>query len=84
MLNQFHLGMVAGINAIQKYKNTEKIIYPDVTVIGSLAKYINSPNDNFQPMNANFGIMPELDEKIKDKKERYLKYAERSLNYLKS
>ena len=49
------------------------------TVIGALAKYISTPNQNFQPMNANFGILPELEEKIKDKKQRYEKMAKRSL-----
>ena len=53
-------------------------------MIGALAKYISSPNDNFQPMNANFGILPELDEKIRDKKERYARLAERSLSSIKS
>ena len=53
-------------------------------MIGALAKYVSSPNDNFQPMNANFGILPELDEKIRDKKERYARLAERSLSSIKS
>ena len=88
-------GMVAGLNAIQDFKNwTEedafgdgvkkheehKIVFSENTMIGSLAKYISTPNTKFQPMNANFGILPELEgKKIKDKKERYMKLAERSL-----
>ena len=75
-------GMVAAINAIAKFKNKEKILFPSTTVIGALAKYISTPNDKFQPMNANFGILPELDEKIKDKKLKYQKMAERSLKNL--
>ena len=87
--------MVAGLNAIQDFKNwTEedafgdgvkkheehKIVFSENTMIGSLAKYISTPNTKFQPMNANFGILPELEgKKIKDKKERYMKLAERSL-----
>lgn len=75
-------GMVASLNAIQKFKEKEKIIFPSYTVIGALAKYISTENDKFQPMNANFGILPELDgKKIKDKKERYMKLSERSLEY---
>ena len=75
-------GMVASLNAIAKFKNKEKILFPSTTVIGALAKYISTPNDKFQPMNANFGILPELDEKIKDKKLKYQKMAERSLKNL--
>lgn len=51
-------------------------------MIGSLANYISSETENFQPMNANFGILPELDEKIKDKKERYTMLSEKSLKEL--
>ena len=58
--------------------------FSEYTVIGALAKYISTPNAKFQPMNANFGILPELEGKrIKDKKERYRKLAERSLTNLK-
>ena len=61
-----------------------KIIFSDKTVIGSLAKYISTSNSKFQPMNANFGILKELDGKrIKDKRERYLELAKRSLNEFK-
>ena len=60
--------------------DSPKVIFSENTVIGSLAKYISIPNSKFQPMNANFGILPELEgKKIKDKKERYMKLAERSL-----
>ena len=48
-------------------------------MIGCLAKYISTSNENFQPMNANFGILPELGERIKDKQERYGKLANRSI-----
>lgn len=74
-------GMVAALNAINRFNNsTEKIIFSVNTVIGALAKYVSTPNEKFQPMNANFGILPELEgKKIKDKKERYMKLSERSL-----
>ena len=51
-------------------------------MIGMLAKYISSENKNFQPMNANFGIMNNLDEKIKDKKLKYEKIADRAIDSL--
>ena len=57
----------------------ETVTFSKETVIGALAKYISTTNEKFQPMNANFGILPELEEKIKDKKLRYQKMAERSL-----
>ena len=72
-------GMVASLNAIAKFKNKDKVTFRDSTVIGALAKYVSTENDKFQPMNANFGILPELDTRIKDKKLRYQKMAERSL-----
>ena len=52
-------------------------------MIGALAKYISTENDKFQPMNANFGIVPELGEKIKDKKVKYGKLADIGLEDLK-
>ena len=53
-------------------------------MIGALAKYISSPNENFQPMNANFGIVPELEERIKDKKIKYGKLADIAIEKLKT
>ena len=74
-------GMVASLNAIEKFKESgNKIEFSKDTVIGALANYISTENKKFQPMNANFGILPELEgKKIKDKKERYMKLSERSL-----
>ena len=79
-------GLVAGINAVEVLKSKlensvgyNKIIFPTNTVIGALANYISTQTDNFQPMNANFGILPELEVRIKDKKLRYTKLAEKSL-----
>ena len=73
-------GLVAGINVVNKLKKKEKITFSEYTVIGALAKYISTENKKFQPMNANFGILPQLEgKKIKDKKERYELMAKRSL-----
>ena len=75
-------GLVAALNAISSFNGNREAVFPEYTVIGALAKYISTPNINFQPMNANFGILPELEGKrIKDKKERYTKLAERSLKF---
>lgn len=75
-------GLVAGINAGLQYMKKEKQTFPKETVIGALADYIQTPNINFQPMNANFGILPPLNEKIRDKKQRYEKLAQRALKGL--
>lgn len=76
-------GMVAALNAISDFFNKkERVVFSKKTMIGALAKYIASENEKFQPMNANFGIVPELEEKIRDKKERYNKLADRALQNL--
>lgn len=73
-------GLVSALNAINKFNNINtKTEFSKLTMIGALAKYISTPNEKFQPMNANFGILPQLDEKIRDKKLRYEKLADRSL-----
>ena len=76
-------GFLAGLNIANEILGKESIIMPKETVIGALADYISTPNEKFQPMNANFGILPQLPEKIKDKKERYKRLADKSLNCLK-
>ena len=77
-------GMVAALNACNKFENKDKTIFSDLTMIGALAKYISTENRKFQPMNANFGILPELETKIKDKKLKYEKLADRALSALKN
>ena len=72
-------GLSAGINAFKLLNNEQLIEFPKETVLGALSNYIASPNDVFQPMNANFGILPPLEKKVKDKHERYKKMAQISL-----
>ena len=76
-------GLLAGINASNIVLEKEEYILPEETMLGALTKYIVTPNDKFQPMNANFGILPELGEKKKKKKERYRRLSERSLKNFK-
>ena len=76
-------GLVAGINASMQILNKDLISFSEYTMIGALSKYISTPNDKFQPMNANYGILPELEgKKISDKKLKYEKMSDRALNYI--
>lgn len=72
-------GVVAAINACRQYRKKENFIFPIETIIGALAQYISTENKNFQPMNANFGILQTLEQKVKDKKTKYEKLANRSI-----
>ena len=76
-------GLIAGINAANQLDGREKFILPRETMIGALAGYISTENKRFQPMNANFGILPELPEKIRDKKIKYGKLADRAIESIK-
>ncbi|MDO0919451.1 MULTISPECIES: FADH(2)-oxidizing methylenetetrahydrofolate--tRNA-(uracil(54)-C(5))-methyltransferase TrmFO [unclassified Enterococcus] len=73
-------GLMAGINAAKLAKGEAPIIMPQETTIGSMAYYItHAEGKHFQPMNANFGLLPELPERIRDKKSRYEALANRAL-----
>ncbi len=71
-------GLVAGINAARRVQGREPVTCPEETVIGALLKYITTANPNFQPMNANFGLLPPLNKPIRGLKKRVL-FARRSL-----
>ena len=75
-------GLMAGINAANEFYGKEEFSLPIETMTGALANYISTPNEKFQPMNANFGIVPGLEKRIKDKKEKYKVLADRALNTL--
>ncbi len=76
-------GIVAGINMIRLLEDKEPLIFPKETVMGSLANYItNASAEDFQPMKANFGILPDFSIRIK-KKERKAAYATRALETMK-
>ena len=73
--------IVSSMNNVDN-SSKEKIIFPDTTMIGALSKYISTENERFQPMNANFGILPQGEERIKDKKLKYTKLADKALKDL--
>ncbi len=77
-------GLMAGINLARRLKGEEIVVLPKDTMIGALSRYISDESvKNFQPMGANFGVLPPLEEKIRDKQERYMQLAQRGMNSLK-
>lgn len=78
-------GLTAGVNAGRFARGLEPVVFPKETAIGSMAHYITTANpDNFQPMNANFGLFPPLEKKVRNKKERYEQYAQRALDKIQN
>lgn len=76
-------GLIAGINAARLAKGEELVVFPRETAMGAMAYYItHAEGKHFQPMNANFGLFPELPERIRDKKLRYETLANRALESL--
>ncbi len=75
-------GIIAGINAVARLERKNHLVLPNISMIGALLGYITDERvQKFQPMGANFGILPELNIRIKDKKERYAALSQRSLNW---
>ncbi len=75
-------GIVAGLNAVSRLNDSEPVVLPKFTMIGALLGYITDETvANFQPMGANFGIIPELLPHIRDKRERYMALSQRSLSW---
>jgi len=75
-------GILAGINVAAKLKNQQPLILPEFSMIGALINYIcDDTVTDFQPMGANFGILPPLETKIRDKRERYSALSKRSLDW---
>lgn len=76
-------GILAGINALRVLNGEETLVLPKETMIGALSGYISDPTvEKFQPMGANFGVLPSLENRPRDKKERAALYAERALKSL--
>ncbi len=73
-------GIMAGINAARRLKGESTLTLPETTMIGALSRYIaDSSVKKFQPMGANFGVLPELQNRPRDKRERAAAYSERAL-----
>ncbi|MBQ8791745.1 MAG: methylenetetrahydrofolate--tRNA-(uracil(54)-C(5))-methyltransferase (FADH(2)-oxidizing) TrmFO [Ruminiclostridium sp.] len=76
-------GIVAGINLAHALMGKPPLLLPDTCMTAALSKHISTENKDFQPMGANMGILPALEDRIKDKKLRYRTIADRGLNDLK-
>lgn len=72
-------GLIVAINILRRQKNLTKLDLGDNTIIGNLMRYVVTSNDDFQPMNANFGLVPPLSVLIRDKKAKKQALADRSL-----
>lgn len=72
-------GLIAAINMHAYLSGGDSYIAPPTTIIGALQRHICTQNADFQPMNANFGVMPPLDTKIRDKKQRKCEYYNRAI-----
>ncbi|SDC85845.1 methylenetetrahydrofolate--tRNA-(uracil-5-)-methyltransferase [Paenibacillus sp. UNCCL117] len=78
-------GLIAGLNAARYARGEECFVLPAETALGSMAQYITTADfKHFQPMNANFGLFPPLEERIKNKKLKYEKIAERAISKIQN
>lgn len=76
-------GIVAGINASRYMRGEKTLVFPEQSLIGSLCRYITSSvPEHFQPMKSNFGILPPLNQRVRSRKERNEKLAQRALDSL--
>jgi len=73
-------GWVAGVNAARTLMEQELLVLPRKTMLGALCHYVSYAEvDRFQPMKANFGLLPPLEPPVRDKRSRYRTYAARAL-----
>ncbi|GAB7388207.1 FADH(2)-oxidizing methylenetetrahydrofolate--tRNA-(uracil(54)-C(5))-methyltra nsferase TrmFO [Bacillaceae bacterium] len=78
-------GLIAGLNAARLAKGLEPVVFPPETAMGSMARYITTADpENFQPMNANFGLFPPLPERVKNKQEKNRRIAMRALETIQN
>ena len=76
-------GLLAALHLADRILKRGTRVFDERTVCGALETYISTPNRDFQPMNANFGILSPLPVRIRDKRERYRALAERSLSAMR-
>ena len=73
-------GIMAGKNILRRLRGQKTLVLPEVTMVGALSRYISGyQGKDFQPMGANFGVLPSLPERIRDKRERYMALSQREL-----
>lgn len=76
-------GILAGLNAVRTLRGEPPFVLPRETMSGALSFHVSDPSvTDFQPMGANFGVLPPLENHIRDKRERYAALARRSLEVL--
>ena len=76
-------GLIAALNIYAKATGGEEIVFPATTICGQLQRHVSTDSENYQPMNANFGILPPAGEKIRDKKMRKAAYFKRGVQDMK-
>lgn len=78
-------GILAGLNMVRHIQGKELLVLPETTMMGALSRYISDTTvKNFQPMGANFGVLPPIEPKIRDKSQRYEALSKRALTDLKT
>jgi methylenetetrahydrofolate--tRNA-(uracil-5-)-methyltransferase len=78
-------GLLAGINAARKTQGGSCVVPPSETLLGGLVRHVSgAPVREFQPMNPNFGLLPKLGVRVRDRQRRNLLFSERSVNILKT
>lgn len=76
-------GLIAALNIYAEATGEEEIVFPATTICGQLQRHVSTDNENYQPMNANFGMLPPAGEKIRDKKMRKVAYFNRGVQDMK-
>ncbi len=77
-------GLVAGISLARQMKGQPPVDFTLYTMLGGLARHVSEESGDYQPMNANFGLLAPLESRIRNKQERYARMAERSLNVIEA